>query len=53
VPPGFDEVPLLWPSDIWMKMCELWQPKRLEWWLIDLIDEKKKTRKLRKKVEEK
>jgi hypothetical protein len=48
VPPGFDEVPLLSPIDVWTKkMREPRQPKRLEWWLIDLIEEKqKKKRKL-------
>jgi hypothetical protein len=41
-PLGFDEVLLLWPSDIWMvERHEPWQPKRLKWWILDLIDEKK------------
>jgi hypothetical protein len=43
VPLGFDKVPLLRPSHIWMKKRrEPRQPERLEWWLIDLIDKKKK-----------
>jgi hypothetical protein len=38
---GFDEVPILRPSDVWMKnMCEQQQPKTLEWWLIDLTEVK-------------
>jgi hypothetical protein len=41
VPPGFDEVPLLRPSDVWMKkMHEPQQPKILEWCLIDLTEVK-------------
>jgi hypothetical protein len=40
-PPGFDEVPPLRPNDVWMKkMREPQQPKRLEWWLIDLNEVK-------------
>jgi hypothetical protein len=39
--PGFDEVPLLRPSDVWTKkMREPWQPKRFEWWLLDLTEVK-------------
>jgi hypothetical protein len=42
-PPSFDEVPLLWASDVWTKKIrEPQQAKRLKWWLIDLIDEKEK-----------
>jgi hypothetical protein len=49
-PPGFNKVPLIRPSDVWMKkMCEPQQPKRLEWWLIDLINVKREEKKTRAK----
>jgi hypothetical protein len=42
-PPGFDEVLLLRPSDVWtVERQEPWQLKELKWWQIDLIDEKQK-----------
>jgi hypothetical protein len=43
VPPGFDEVLLLLPSDIWtVKRREPQQPKGLKRRILNLIDEKKK-----------
>jgi hypothetical protein len=51
MPPSFDKVPLLRPSDIWTKkMHEPWQPKRMEWWLLDLTKVKWKEKKTREKV---
>jgi hypothetical protein len=42
-PPGFNDVLLLWPNDVWMverhEPQQLW---RLWWWLRDLIEEKRK-----------
>jgi hypothetical protein len=41
VPPGFNELLLLRPSDIWMmKKHEPWQLWRLWWWIVDLNKEK-------------
>jgi hypothetical protein len=50
-PLGFDEGPLLWPSDVWME--EKQEPQQLKelWrWIVDLIDENKRKLKTRAKV---